>query len=59
MRIITRGLLLLLVMLSLVSCSKTLKPEELPANIAVGDSPNYTKETIGLINVLRNVHEIS
>jgi len=42
MRIITRGLLLLLVMLSLVSCNKAIKPEELPMNIAVG-STYYTQ----------------
>jgi len=34
MHIITRGLLLLLVTLSLMSCNKALKPEQLPANIA-------------------------
>ncbi|MDD2661364.1 MAG: hypothetical protein PHY54_17065 [Methylococcales bacterium] len=36
MRIITRGLLLMLASMFLISCNKTLKPEELPANIAVG-----------------------
>ena len=35
MLIVTRGLILFLVMFSLVSCKKVLKPEELPANIAV------------------------
>lgn len=38
MRIVVRGLLLLLVMLSLVSCKKALKPEELPADISLGDT---------------------
>jgi hypothetical protein len=45
MRIITRGLLLLLVMLSLVSCNKALKPEELPTNITVG-ATYYTQFVI-------------
>lgn len=45
MRILFRGLVLLLMMLSLVSCKKTLKPEELPANIMVGDS-YYTQFVI-------------
>jgi hypothetical protein len=45
MRIITRGLLLLLMMLSLVSCEKALKPEELPAYIAVGET-YYTQFVI-------------
>ena len=45
MHIITRGLLLLLVMLSLVSCNKALKPDELPANITVG-ATYYTQFVI-------------
>ena len=45
MRIITRGLLLLLVTLPLISCNKALKPEELPANIAVGGT-YYTQFVI-------------
>lgn len=45
MHIITRGLLLLLVMLSLVSCNKALKPEELPTNISVG-ATYYTQFVI-------------
>ncbi|WP_305909406.1 hypothetical protein Q9L42_005645 [Methylomarinum sp. Ch1-1] len=45
MRIITRGLLLVLVALSLVSCKKVLKPNELPAHIAVGDT-YYTQFVI-------------
>ncbi|MFA5919851.1 MAG: hypothetical protein WC856_01000 [Methylococcaceae bacterium] len=45
MRIITRGLLLLLVMLSLMSCNKALKPEALPTNIAVG-ATYYTQFVI-------------
>ncbi|MFZ2171265.1 MAG: hypothetical protein WAW61_16715 [Methylococcaceae bacterium] len=45
MRIITRGLLLLLVVMSLVSCNKALKPETLPANIAVG-ATYYTQFVI-------------
>ena len=45
MRIVVRGLLLFLVMLSLVSCNKALKPEQLPANIAVGDT-YYTEFVI-------------
>jgi hypothetical protein len=45
MRIITRGLVLMLVTLSLISCNKTLKPEELPANIAVGGA-YYTQFVI-------------
>ncbi len=38
MRLFIRGLVLLLIMFSLVSCKKTLKPEELPLNIVVGNS---------------------
>ena len=45
MRIVTRGLLLLLVLLSLVSCKRALKPEELPADIALGDT-YYTQFVI-------------
>ncbi len=45
MRIITRGLLLLLVTLSLMSCNKALKPEQLPANIVVGGT-YYTQFVI-------------
>lgn len=45
MRIITRGLLLLLVMLSLASCNKGIKPEQLPANITVG-ATYYTQFVI-------------
>ncbi len=37
MRIIIRGVFLLLLVTSLVSCKKALKPEELPAHIAIGD----------------------
>lgn len=45
MRLLFRGLVLLLVMFSLVACKKTLKPEELPAHIAVGES-YYTQFVI-------------
>jgi hypothetical protein len=45
MQIVTRGLLLLWVMLSLVSCNKALKPEELPTNISVG-ATYYTQYVI-------------
>jgi len=45
MRIVTRGLLLFLVMLSLVSCDKAIKPEELPAHITVG-ATYYTQFVI-------------
>jgi hypothetical protein len=45
MHLITRGLLPLLVILSLVSCNKTIKPEELPANISVG-ATYYTQFVI-------------
>lgn len=45
MHIITRGLLLLLVMLSLVSCDKAIKQEELPANISLGGT-YYTQFVI-------------
>ena len=45
MCIVTRGLILFLVMFSLVSCNKVLKPEELPANIAVG-ATYYTQFVI-------------
>ena len=45
MLIVTRGLILFLVMFSLVSCKKVLKPEELPANIAVG-ATYYTQFVI-------------
>ena len=45
MRISTRGFLLLLVMLSLISCKKALKPEELPGNIVLGDT-YYTQFVI-------------
>ncbi len=37
MRIRVRSLLVILMMISLLSCKKTLKPEELPAHIVVGD----------------------
>jgi hypothetical protein len=45
MRIITRGLLLLLMTLPLMSCNKAIKPEQLPANIAVGGT-YYTQFVI-------------
>jgi hypothetical protein len=45
MRIVTRGFILFLVMFSLVSCNKALKPEELPTNIAVG-ATYYTQFVI-------------
>ncbi|MGR9044840.1 MAG: hypothetical protein ACU83N_06065 [Gammaproteobacteria bacterium] len=45
MRTFTRGLFLLLMLSSLVSCKKALKPEELPAHIAVGDT-YYTQFVI-------------
>lgn len=45
MHSITRGLLLLLVMLSLVSCDKAIKQEELPANISLGGT-YYTQFVI-------------
>ncbi|MCK5121042.1 MAG: hypothetical protein KAQ91_03620 [Methylococcales bacterium] len=45
MRILFRGVVLLMLMLSLVACKKNLKPEELPAHIVVGDS-YYTQFVI-------------
>ena len=36
MRIVTRGLILFVVIFSLISCKKVLKPEELPVNIVPG-----------------------
>ncbi|MGR9115350.1 MAG: hypothetical protein ACU85E_06255 [Gammaproteobacteria bacterium] len=45
MRFITRGLSMLLIALALVSCKKVLKPEELPAHIAVGGT-YYTQFVI-------------
>ena len=45
MRTIARGLFLLLLVSSLVSCKKTLKPEELPAHIVIGDT-YYTQFVI-------------
>ncbi len=45
MRIPVRGLLLLLMLFSLVSCKKVIKPEELPAHIALGDT-YYTQFVI-------------
>ena len=45
MRILFRGFVLLMLILSLVACKKTLKPEELPAHIVVGDS-YYTQFVI-------------
>lgn len=38
MKFFVRGLVLLLVLFSLVSCKKTLKQEDLPANIVIGNS---------------------
>ncbi len=38
MKLFVRGLVLLLVVFSLVSCKKVLKQEELPANIVLGNS---------------------
>lgn len=45
MRIVTRSLMLFLMMLSLVSCNKALKPEVLPPNITVG-ATYYTQFVI-------------
>ena len=45
MRIVTRGLILFLVIFSLVSCNKALKPEALPANISMG-ATYYTQFVI-------------
>jgi hypothetical protein len=45
MRIATRGLILFLVIFSLVSCKKVLKPEELPTKISVG-ATYYTQFVI-------------
>lgn len=45
MRILFRGVVLLLLMLSVVSCKRALKPEELPAHIVLGDS-YYTQFVI-------------
>jgi len=45
MRLLFRGIALLMLALSLVACKKTLKPEELPAHIVVGDS-YYTQFVI-------------
>jgi len=51
-RIMFRSLVLLFVMLSLVSCKKTLKPEELPPHIVIGNS-YYTQF---VIRYEKNVH---
>ena len=45
MHMITRGLLPLLVMSSLLSCNKAIKPEELPANVSLG-ATYYTQFVI-------------
>ena len=45
MRILFRGFILLVLMLSLVACKKVLKPEEIPADIVVGKS-YYTQFVI-------------
>ena len=45
MRLLIRGLILLSILLSLVSCNKTLKPEEIPAHIVEGQS-YYTQFVI-------------
>ena len=45
MRRVSHGLFLFLVILSLVSCKRTLKPEEIPAHIVVGDT-YYTQFVI-------------
>ncbi len=45
MKILTRGLVFCLLALSLTACNKTLKPEQLPAHIVVGDD-YYTQFVI-------------
>ncbi|WP_031434721.1 hypothetical protein [Methylomarinum vadi] len=45
MRVFTRSFLLLLIMLSLASCKRALKPEEIPAHIVIGDT-YYTQFVI-------------
>ncbi len=45
MRLLIRGLILSSILLSLVSCNKTLKPEEIPAHIVVGQG-YYTQFVI-------------
>lgn len=45
MRTFARGLLLFVMLLSLVSCKRALKPEELPAHISMGDT-YYTQFVI-------------
>ncbi|MCX7096740.1 MAG: hypothetical protein NTV43_02410 [Methylococcales bacterium] len=45
MRIFIRGIVFLLVIISLVSCKKTLKPEELPSSISIG-ATYYTQFVI-------------
>lgn len=52
MRVIFRGLVLLFVVFLLASCKKTLKPEELPTHIMVGNS-YYTQF---VIRYEKNVH---
>jgi len=45
MRNVIRGFFLLILMLSLVSCKKDLRPDQIPAHIAIGDS-YYTQFVI-------------
>jgi len=45
MRLLFRGFIVLLLMMSLVSCKKTLKPEELPGHIVFGNT-YYTQFVI-------------
>ena len=52
MRFIFRSLILLVVMLSVVSCKRTLKPEEIPAHIVVGN--NYYTQFV--IRYEKNAH---